>query len=388
MTRRPKVCMVGVVRPAGDVRTLHRQAASLAAAGWEVTVIGREAGPVRGADGVRLVTLPSPRGVGRLWRQATALRLALATRADVYQVTDMELLPAALLLKRLGRSVVYDCREDYAAYMLIKAWLPPRLRPLAAGAVARLERFVAPRLDAVTTADEGTAARLRASGARVSVLFNFPRRDHFTPAPSGTAKPHDVLYHGSLPPYHLVELAGIARALARRRPATRWTIVGQPDSAAAGTGFGEALAAAGLSDRVTRLARIGFAEVPALLHAARTGVVPLPDVPKFRRNIAVKLFEYLAAGVPPVASDLPPVRALLGDANGAVLVPPGDHDAFAAALADLLDHPAHAAEMARRGRAAVVERFHWEAQEPRLLGLYAGLLCGPGLGAVSEAIRA
>jgi glycosyltransferase involved in cell wall biosynthesis len=388
MTRRPRVCMVGIVRPAGDVRTLYRQAGSLARAGWDVTVIGREAGPVPAADGVRLVTFPAPRGVGRALRQATALRLALAADADVYQVTDMELLPVALVLKRLGRAVVYDCREDYAAYMLIKAWLPPRVRPLAAAAVSGLERFVCPRLDAVTTADEGTAVRLRATGAQVTVLFNFPRRDHFTPAPPGTPKPHDVVYHGSLPPYHLVELAGIATALARRRPGTRWTIVGRPDSAAAHDTFQATLESAGIAGDVRRTPPIRFTEVPAFLHAARTGVVPLPDVPKFRRNIAVKLFEYLGAGVPPVASDLPPVRALLGDGGGAVLVPPGDHAAFAAALADLLDRPEHAAAVARRGRELVLERFHWEAQEPKLLRLYADLLCGPGLGAVTEAIRA
>ncbi|HJQ82904.1 MAG TPA: glycosyltransferase, partial [Candidatus Binatia bacterium] len=125
---RPRACIVSVVRPARDVRTFHREARSLAANGWEVTVIGRDDGAPATVDGVRIVPLPPAPGARRLVQQLRALRLALATRADVVQVTDVELLPAALALKRAGRTVVYDCIEDYPAYMELKQWLPPRLR--------------------------------------------------------------------------------------------------------------------------------------------------------------------------------------------------------------------------------------------------------------------
>ena len=368
-----RACILSVVRPTRDVRTFHREARSLARAGWDVTVIGRDAGPTATVDGVRIVPLPPARGAGRVVVQARALRLALATRADVHQVTDVELLPAALLLRRAGRTVIYDCIEDYPAYMELKAWIPARLRPLARRAVAAVERIIAPRLDAVLAADDGTAARLRAWGANVAVVRNFPARDEFRPPPPGTPRPIDVVYHGSLPAYHLGAMAEIARALAARVPGARWRIVGQPDSAGAGRRFAAALARAGLSDRVRLSPRVPFPEVKAILASARTGVVPLPDVAKFRVNVPMKLFEYLAAGVAAVASDLPGTRALLDGTDAAVLVPPGDHDAFADALTDLLRDPARAAAMARRGRAAVEERFHWEREERTLLGVYAGL---------------
>src|SRR5437016_2918841 len=97
--RRPRVCVLSVVRPARDVRTFHREARSLVRAGWDVTVIGRDGGPTTTVDGVRIVPLPAARGAGRVVAQARALRLALATHADVHHVTDVELLPAALLLR-------------------------------------------------------------------------------------------------------------------------------------------------------------------------------------------------------------------------------------------------------------------------------------------------
>src|SRR5690242_18107928 len=247
---RPRTCIVSVVRPARDVRTFHREARSLARAGWDVTVIGRDPGSPAPVHGVRIAPLPAARGAGRVVAPVHALRLALATRADVVQVTDVELLPAALVLRRAGWTVIYDCIEDYPAYMELKAWIPGRLRPLARRAVAAVERVVAPRLDAVLTADDGTAARLRSWGANVAVVHNFPARDEFRPPPPGTLRAIDVVYHGSLPAYHLAAMAEIARGLAARVPGARWRIVGEPDSDAARRTFAGVLARAGLSERV------------------------------------------------------------------------------------------------------------------------------------------
>jgi glycosyltransferase involved in cell wall biosynthesis len=385
---RPRACIVSAIRPARDVRTFHKEARSLAAAGWDVTVIGRDDGPPATVDGIRILPLPPASGAGRALQQLRALRFALATRPDVYHVADLELLPLALLLRRTGRAVVYDCIEDYPAYMELKTWIPRGLRPAARWSVAALERLVAPRLDAVFTADLGTAARLERYGARVSVLHNFPRRAEFGPPPTGTARAHDVVYHGSLPAYHLLAMAEIAGALACRLPEARWTIVGEPDSARARAVFDAEVARRNLREHVQLRPRVPFPQVASLLHGARTGVVPLPDVPKFRTNVPMKLFEYLAAGVPAVASDLPPTRALLDGSDAAVLVPPGDHEAFADALAGLLRDPARAAILARRGREAVEQRFHWEREERTLLGVYAALLCGPALRSVAEELRA
>lgn len=381
-------CIVSVVRPALDVRTYHKEARSLAAAGWDVTVIGRDPGPPRIVDGIRVIPLRSAQGAGRALAQARAIRMALGTHADVFHVADLELLPAALLLKRTRRPVVYDCIEDYPAYMHLKPWLPPRSRPVAAACVARLERYVTSRLDAVLTADEGTAERLRRHQPATVVLHNFPRLDDFAPAPPETPRPIDVLYHGSLPAYHLGALVDIGGALARRVPAFRCSIVGEPDSVRAWGDFAEGLAKNGLNGRMTLRPRVPFGEVPALVRLARTGVVPLPDVPKFRTNVPMKLFEYMAAGVPTVTSDLPPARRLLAGCDGAVLVPPGDHEAFADALARLLQDPEAAAAVARRGVEMVRERFHWEREEAMLLRAYGDLLCGPGVASLAAEMHA
>jgi glycosyltransferase involved in cell wall biosynthesis len=90
-----------------------------------------------------------------------------------------------------------------------------------------------------------------------------------------------------------------------------------------------------------------------------------------------KMFEYMAAGLPVVASDFPLWRQILRETGAGLAVDPLDAAAIADAVDYLLTHPAEAQEMGRRGRAAVVARFHWEAEATKLLGLYHRLTARP-----------
>ena len=86
-----------------------------------------------------------------------------------------------------------------------------------------------------------------------------------------------------------------------------------------------------------------------------------------------KLFEYMAAGIPVVASDFALWRAIVDDTGCGLLADPCDPNAIATAVAYLLSHDREAEAMGRRGREAVARRYNWSAEEPKLLHLYADL---------------
>jgi glycosyltransferase involved in cell wall biosynthesis len=360
-----------------DARIFHRECVSLANSGFRTTLMAftDEAGS---RDGVRVVALgPQHRKYGRLelWRRLrrtrAAFRVALREKADVYHIHDPELIATAIALKRrTGARVIYDCHEDNVGYMFQKASIPRFLRAPLAAAIEVYERRAARRLDAVVTADDGVRQRFERFGARTLTVYNFPRLEFFDNSATIT-KSFDLVYHGSLPTYHVEECFAIDDALRRRGRYVRWLLFGRfADIGRARAG----VMARGAADRFGLEESVPHAEVARRVSTARIGIIPLPDLPKFRHNIPTKLFEFMALGLPVVLSDMPPSRPFVGDGKCALAVPPSDAEGFADAIIRLLDQPSLRDEMGREGRRRVESEYNWKPEGTKLVNLYRSLL--------------
>jgi glycosyltransferase involved in cell wall biosynthesis len=111
-------------------------------------------------------------------------------------------------------------------------------------------------------------------------------------------------------------------------------------------------------------------ELAEILAGARIGLVLLHPTAQYRDSIPTKLFEYMAAGLPVVASDFPLLRRLVDTLQCGLVVDPLDVPAIADAIQFLLDQPEVAEEMGKRGREAVQTRFNWKADSRNLLAVY------------------
>jgi glycosyltransferase involved in cell wall biosynthesis len=126
----------------------------------------------------------------------------------------------------------------------------------------------------------------------------------------------------------------------------------------------------GVRDRVTFTGWVAADEVPELVAAADICVDPAPATDVNDRSTMTKIAEYLALAKPLVAYDLRETRRTVQDA--AVLVAPGETDAFAAAIVELARDPEGRASLAQRARARARE-ISWTHSERALLGVYASL---------------
>jgi glycosyltransferase involved in cell wall biosynthesis len=116
---------------------------------------------------------------------------------------------------------------------------------------------------------------------------------------------------------------------------------------------------------------------PSLRHLLCTvsvGLVVLHPETSFVSSQPTKLFEYMAAGIPVIASDFPLWRSIVNTAECGLLVDPLDARAIAAAIESLITNPERARAMGQRGRHAVEERFNWAKEEKTLLSFYSWLL--------------
>jgi glycosyltransferase involved in cell wall biosynthesis len=157
----------------------------------------------------------------------------------------------------------------------------------------------------------------------------------------------------------LIDAIARARAGGRR---VALAIVGGPDAHA--ESLRKAWAAHGLpAEDFLYAGQVSPDRVPAHLAAFSACAMPLPDTPHFARHASpLKLFEYMASGRPVLASDLPGFREVVADGEHALMLPPGDPAAWAAAIARLHDSPALCARLAAAAHTLVMTRYTWAAR--------------------------
>lgn len=179
-------------------------------------------------------------------------------------------------------------------------------------------------------------------------------------------------YVGSFVTQNTIEkgVAELIRALAilkeKKIPVFGWCVGGTPEWIGKYRALARSL---GLMDEDLRLQEhIPAAKVPSAISACDVCVYPAPqsDHPFFLRDTSpLKLFEYLAAGKPVVCAELPPIRDAV-DESVVLFCPPGDPQALADALADVIGNPAEAAARSRKGLERV-KQFAWPERMRRIL---------------------
>ncbi|MGH3813045.1 MAG: glycosyltransferase family 4 protein, partial [Pseudonocardiaceae bacterium] len=187
----------------------------------------------------------------------------------------------------------------------------------------------------------------------VDTIRVHPSSRPLTP-PTGT--PFTVGFVGTLKPWHGVDtLADAFAQLASVDPTYRLLIVG--DGPLAGS-LRTQLEQAGVSAQVEMTGALEPHAVPAMLHRMDIATAPYPQLDDFYFS-PLKVYEYLAAGVPIVASRVGDLPNLLDHGELGVLVEAGDPIALATALATLRANPEHRAQLSRDGRHRAVERHDW-----------------------------
>ena len=292
-------------------------------------------------------------------------RAVRAARPDVAHFHDPELVPVGMLLRLSGIKVVYDVHEDLPRQIQGKAYIPALLRrPIAA--VAALCEWAAGRcFNGIAAATPIIGARFPAR--RTVVVRNFPILDEFNQIETGNylQRPRQVAYVGGIAP--LRGSVGMISALSRQTPPGARLQLAGAFMPAAHQGECEALEGwqsvdfLGWSDR---------AQVRDVLGAARAGLVVLRPTQSYRESLPIKLFEYMAAGLPVIASDFPIWRDIVEGAGCGLLVDPEDPDAIAGAMDWILAHPDEAKAMGERGRRATRETYNWTAEAHALVAFY------------------
>ena len=356
------------------MRIFRKMCTSLARAGYRTVLIVADGLGDAEISGVSILDVGRSRS--RLRRLLLApLRLraaALRVGADLFHLHDPELLPLGVALKRRGHRVVFDSHEDVPSQILHKPYLPSLIAPSLSLVYSVYEAYASRQLDGVVAATPFIREKFRRFARRVVDVSNFPIRDEFGTLPESEEPRNGVCYVGDLSLIRGVRELCAAMTLVRSEALLR--ICGAFSDAAAKQ---TAMAHSGWN-RVQFHGVVDRAGIRSVFSRSVAGLVTLHPVPNYVNSQPIKMFEYMSAGLPVIASDFPLFREIVSGNDCGILVDPMSAQSIADAIDFLVDHPVEAARLGRNGRAAVLARYNWEHEESALFKFYREILdAGP-----------
>jgi glycosyltransferase involved in cell wall biosynthesis len=361
---------------------VRMEAESLLEAGLSVEVLApREAGEpaqetVRGVHVTRFA-LPDGRGTlagtaleylaaGLMVTAAVLPRLARSRRGALHVHNPPDLFfPLLWLARRRGWSTVFDHHDDAAGMLRAKLG---RATPLSS-MLAWMRDSSARASDLTITTNETQRALVQDAARRTIVVSNGPPvwfADHRPSAPTGRVK---LVFLGEIGVQDRVERAVeiLSELLSDGRLDAELLVIGDGPQRGAVEQRARELS---LSERVTITGWVPFEQVPVLLASAHVGLDTAPPTDVNHGSTMVKILEYLAVGLPVVATELGETKVTGADAI--VTITEDSATAFAAPLRELFSSPATWQASADRARTRGAQ-LQWPAQGERLIAAYREL---------------
>lgn len=363
----PQVIHLTTVHPRYDTRIFHKQCWSLANSGIHITlIVGDGLGDeVQGDISIIDIGKPPKNRIRRMLIQTRkALAIIRKLKPKILHFHDPELLSVGAALARDGVTVIYDAHEDLPRQILTKQWIPSTLRPLLSRVFEFYENWRVRQLSAVITATPHIEQRFAMLGVQTLTIANYPHPHELA---SETAVHPDneaaICYVGSITRTRGArELVAVVEKL----PGVKLLLCGRMEDEALDS---ELRAMPGWA-QVEYLGQIDRAGVRAVMARARVGMVTLLPLPSYQDALPVKMFEYMSAGLPVVASSFPLWRSIVEASNCGRCVDPTDIAAIASTVHALLQSPALCAQLGAQGKKAVQLTYNWPQEEARLIEAY------------------
>jgi glycosyltransferase involved in cell wall biosynthesis len=357
-----------------DGRIFHKEAKSLARAGYDVVLIARH-DKAETIDGVRIVPLPEPEN--RLQRVTQILgrlyRLAVKENADVYHFHDPELMAVGLLLKLRGKKVVWDVHEHYPNSILDKFWIAKPLRRAISKSFDLFERAVVRFFDYVIYTTPSVGARYESMKVPSGRVENYP----ITELSKAFARDprQKIIYLGGMSRIRgLVEVIEAFAIVAARRARWELLLVGSYRPATFENELKELARQRGIQDRVHFVPWVPYEEKEKLSSQASMGMITYLPYSNNTSCLPNKLFDYMLVGLPVIASSFPLYREVVEANHCGLIVDPAKPEEIANAMDYLMAHRDEAEEMGRNGQRAVLEKYNWEKESEKLREIYETVL--------------
>jgi glycosyltransferase involved in cell wall biosynthesis len=364
-----KIVHVTSVHNRFDTRIFHKECRSISKNGYSVSLL------VADGIGEQVVNDVPIYDVGKFknrWQRVFVGSKRILTKAkdldaDIIHVHDPELIPVALQLKKAGKKIVFDAHEDFPRQILNKHYIPRPLRRLVSKAFATFEARVCGAFDAIVAATPSIQKKYEKQGLRCVNVNNFPLLTEFKTEVNWKNKLNEACYLGGLcrtrGTYELIQ------ATKYLEPKVKINICGEF--------FDETFKNLCIDlpewKNVKNFGYVDRQKITEVLNRSFAGLVTLYPTSSYIDSLPVKMFEYMAAGIPVIASNFPTWREIIETKTCGLCVDPLQPTDIAKGIKFLFTNPKVARDLGNNGRLLIEREFNWEGEVGKLIKLYGML---------------
>lgn len=360
------IVMLANGHPTFDIRIFIKESQSLTKAGYSVSIITpNETDDER--NGIRILAVSIVNGG---WRKLlitpwNILRRSLKQPKDsIFHIQDSNILLVGVALKILGRRVIYDAHEDTPLQISYQHWLPGFLKLPYTWFYLSLEKISGILFDKIIVAEPIIAKYFP---VRKTILVrNFPIVDSFK-VPN--IKPYTqrkvrLVSVGTLTRVRgLFEMLNGAKVARQKYPDFEFILGGK-------------FSPQELEQEVKGnysfefIPWVSHSDLVKLLLDSRIGIIIPHPIERYKTNYPVKLFEFMAAGIPVIASKEGESAHFVNEARCGILVDPLNIEEIGEAIIWLFQNTDEAEAMGKRGQKLIFEKYNWEIESRQLLEVY------------------
>lgn len=363
-----KICHLTNIHKWNDTRIFYKECVSLANEGFDVSLIAPNA-PTDTVNGVKVIGVEVS-NKSRYYRLSVlawkVFRAGLKTKSKIYHFHDPEMIWVGILLRLLGKKVIYDVHENVGAQILDKKWL---VFPKLFAFIYAIAEFLASKLFHIVIAEDSYEEIYAGKANSITKVLNYPDLNQFAALRNTkVSDKNGILYVGLVSRLRgIFEIIAALKDLKEQGIDFHFHCVGPMfDNLKAEIEADENYQF--VKDQITFYGPMPVYEAYQLVKDCKLGLSILHPVPNYLRSFSTKIFEYMALGLPFIVSDFEIYR-FVKEQNLGQLIDPLSVADLTKSMKRILNEEINLEEVRNRSIEASAA-FSWDVQAQNLIQLY------------------